>query len=312
VYTTFLGYDEVAHHSGPERPDALDTLRKIDHEFGRLERAVRSAPRPYELVVLADHGQTQGATFLDLYGETLDQLVDAHTQASEIAAAEQGDEAQAYLAASFAEAGAGTGVLAKVTRAVARRKPDAPEGLPEVVVLASGCLGLVSFPREPGRLTLEQIEQLHPRLVEALRTHPGIGFVLVRSARHGALVLGREGTLYLDDDRVDGVDPLAPFGPNARRHVRRTDGFAHCADLMLNSVFRPQTGEVCAFEELVGSHGGLGGPQSYPFVLHPVALAAPAEPIVGAEAMHRLLRSWLAAVGQTAYAEVAESPLAVR
>ncbi len=314
VYTTFLGYDEVAHHSGPERPDALETLRKIDHQLARLDRAVRSAPRPYELVVLADHGQTQGATFLQRYGRTLDEVVQQHVRTSDVFAAGQGDEAQAYLAASFAEAATGDGVLARAASPLARRGEPSDEesgAVPEVVVLASGCLGLVSFPREPGRLTLERIEQLHPGLVDALRTHPGVAFVLVRSARDGALVLGAEGTLHLDDDRVEGRDPLEPFGPNARRHVRRTDGFPHCADLMLNGAYRRDTGEVCAFEELVGSHGGLGGAQSFPFVLHPVTLSAPVEPVVGAEAMHRQLRGWLAEVGQTAYAEAAE-PAGVR
>jgi uncharacterized membrane protein YvlD (DUF360 family) len=298
VYTTFLGYDEVAHHSGPERPDALVTLRKIDHEFARLERAVKSAPRPYELVVLADHGQTQGTTFLQLTGQNLEQLVRAHTVGgSAIAHEEQGDEAAALLSASM------TGKVKDTSTAEGEEVPD-------VVVLASGCLGLVSFPREPGRLTLEQIDRLHPGLVDALRLHPAIGFVLVRSESRGPLVLGSNGTVSLDADEVEGEDPLLPFGPNARSHVRRTDGFAHCADLMLNSVYREDTLEVAAFEELVGSHGGLGGPQSHPFVLAPAGWPEPAEPIVGAEAMHRQLRRWLVAVGHHEYEQTSE-PVAV-
>ena len=141
--------------------------------------------------------------------------------------------------------------------------------------MASGCLGLISFPREPGRVTLERLGELHPRLVDALREHPGIGFVVVRSERHGAVAFGPEGAHYLDEGRVEGEDPLAPFGPNAADHVRRTDGFAHCPDVLVNSVFEPDTEEVAAFEELVGSHGGMGGSQSFPFVLFPVELLLP-------------------------------------
>ena len=63
VYATFSSYDEVAHHSGLERADTLEALRKLDQQFGRIERALRFAARPYEIVVLSDHGQTQGATF---------------------------------------------------------------------------------------------------------------------------------------------------------------------------------------------------------------------------------------------------------
>ena len=71
AYTTFLAYDEVAHHSGIERHDALSTLRQVDRAIGRIAKAAEHAPRPYELVVLSDHGQSQGATFLQRYGVTL-------------------------------------------------------------------------------------------------------------------------------------------------------------------------------------------------------------------------------------------------
>ena len=36
----------------------------------------------------------------------------------------------------------------------------------------------------------------------------------------------------------------------------------------------------------------MGGPQTRAFVLHPVGLPLPAEPLVGAEAINALLRSW--------------------
>ena len=68
IYTTFLAYDEVAHHSGIERADTLAVLAKVDRQIGRIDAAADDAPRPYRLVVLADHGQSQGATFLQRYG----------------------------------------------------------------------------------------------------------------------------------------------------------------------------------------------------------------------------------------------------
>jgi hypothetical protein len=173
--------------------------------------------------------------------------------------------------------------------------------LPELSVMASGNLGLISFPREPGRVTRETIESRWPRLLPTLVEHPGIGFLLVRSERDGAVVLGRSGTRYLDEDRVEGEDPLAPFGPNAARHVARTDGFPHCPDIVLNSRFWTDVDEVAAFEELVGSHGGMGGEQSYPFALVPSEWEQPAEQIVGAEEMHRHFRRWLVALGHDAY-----------
>ncbi len=76
VYATFSSYDEVAHHSGLERADTLEALRKLDDHFAHIEHARRYAPRPYEIVVLSDHGQTQGATFLQRNGYGLDELVE--------------------------------------------------------------------------------------------------------------------------------------------------------------------------------------------------------------------------------------------
>jgi len=126
--------------------------------------------------------------------------------------------------------------------------------------------------------------------------------VLIRSEREGAIVLGADGERRLADDAVEGADPLAPFGPNAADHLRRTDGFKHCPDLILNSTYWPATDEVAAFEELVGSHGGIGGPQSHPFILHPADLEWPDQPVVGAEQVHRILRGWLYGLGQQAFA----------
>jgi uncharacterized membrane protein YvlD (DUF360 family) len=312
VYTTFLAYDEVAHHSGIERPDTLAVLSKVDRQLARVEAAAADAPRPYRLVVLSDHGQSQGATFLHRYGITLDELVRSACEDAGAVHAETGreDDAAAYLGAGLTELARDETVAARGARRAARRlEPGTPpaDDLPDLSIMASGNLGLISFPREPGRVTLERLEQLHPRLLPELRDHPGIAFVMVRSERDGALAIGGNGVHHLDSGRIEGDDPLAPFGPNAVRHLRRTDGFPHCPDIMVNSVVWDETGEVAAFEELVGSHGGMGGTQSHPFVLHPAELPWPDEAVVGAEAVHRILRGWLAALGHEGYSS-SDSP----
>jgi hypothetical protein len=127
--------------------------------------------------------------------------------------------------------------------------------------------------------------------------------VLGRSEQDGAVVLGPRGRHVLATGAVEGEDPLAPYGPNAARHVARTDAFPHCPDLMVNSTYWPELDEVAAFEELVGSHGGLGGGQAHPFVLVPPGLPWPDEPVVGAVTVHRLFRRWLAGMGQDAYSD---------
>ena len=45
-YSTFLAYDEVAHHSGVERTDALAVLRRVDRQIGRIAAAAEDAAAP--------------------------------------------------------------------------------------------------------------------------------------------------------------------------------------------------------------------------------------------------------------------------
>ena len=145
-------------------------------------------------------------------------------------------------------------------------------------------------------MTLEDMVQLHPGLMEGLVAHPGLGFALVRSARFGAIVIGREGIHYLDQDRVEGRDPLAVFGEHTPDNLRRLDSFEHVGDILVNSMYDPSTDEIAPFEQQVGAHGGLGGPQTKAFVLYPSALEEQADPValVGAEAVNARIHAWMA------------------
>jgi hypothetical protein len=289
VYATFASYDEVAHHSGLERADTMEALRKLDQQFGRVAAARRYAPRPYEIVVLSDHGQTQGATFKQRNGYGLDDLVERSVAGGRVSSLAGGDEQSAMVQHAVNEATGRNGDK--------RTKHDASGR--DVVVLGSGNLGLVYLMERKHRLMLEEIEQLHPELIPALRAHPHIGWLLVHSAQHGALVLGATGMHRLDDGHVDGPDPLAAFSPTAARHLARTDTFSNVADIMVGSFYAPTLEEGCAFEELISFHGGLGGPQTRPFILSPARLPPPTERVVGAAAVHELLWSWRRALGHS-------------
>lgn len=282
VYATFSSYDEVAHHSGLERADTMEALRKLDQQFGRIARARRYAPRPYEIVVLSDHGQTQGATFKQRNGYGLEQLVERSLGGGEVTGFAGGDEQSTMVGHAAKEATGRSG----------EKRPKNDVSDREVVVLGSGNLGLVYLMAEKRRLTLEEIEQRHANLLPALREHPHIGWLLVHSAERGPVVLGANGAHHLADGRIEGEDPLARFSPTAPGHLLRTDGFPHVADIMVGSFYDPDLDEGCAFEELISFHGGLGGPQTRPFILSPADLSLPDEPIVGAASVHRILSGW--------------------
>ena len=172
VYATFSSYDEVAHHSGLERADTLEALRKLDQQFGRIERARKYAPRPYEIVVLSDHGQTQGATFLQRNGYGLADLVERSLTGARVAKVAGGDEQHQMVGNALGEA---TGTKQKP------KKNDVSDR--QVVVLGSGNLGLVYLMEEPRRLTLEEIERAAPG------AHPGAARAPAR--RLPARVVGR-------------------------------------------------------------------------------------------------------------------------
>ncbi len=327
-YATFVGYDEVAHHSGIRAPDALAVLGRHDRQLARLERATAQSPRPYHLVVLSDHGQTQGRPFRQRYGETLEEVVRGALTQGEVYAPAAVDEAWGDMGAVLADASrepsVGGRMLARATsgRSVegtvalgpnrealaergVRRAAEENKGKEKgegAVVMVSGGLALVYLPFSAERLTLEQIAEAHPRLVDTLTAHPGIGFVMVGSQAHGALAIGGAGQRRLSDDAVEGEDPLAHFGSTAADHLRRHDAFPHCPDILVNCMYDPSADEVAPFEEFMGSHGGLGGPQTRPFAVVPAAWSEPGAPIVGVEAMHEALRDWLAQTRRVAHA----------
>ncbi|MEJ2737126.1 MAG: phage holin family protein [Anaerolineae bacterium] len=319
AYATFVGYDEVAHHSGVDSEDAFDVLSKLDKQLGRLETAVHEAPRPYHLVILSDHGQTGGATFKQRYGLTLEDLVrqlarDMYRVQGDVDVHEDWGHVNIMLTEAVQY---GQGAVSKPLGRVLKGRSQegrvalGPEGLAQpqsgqaaeetvdwepgstIVVLASGNLGLVYGTRMPERATLEQIEEYYPGVLDGLAQHEGVGFVMAHSEMDGPVVIGGSGRHYLNDGRLEGEDPLANFGPNAALHLLRYDRFPDAPDLYISSFYDPDTGEGAAFEEQIGFHGGLGGPQTQPFLLFPSNLPLADEPLVGAAAVHRVLKAWV-------------------
>lgn len=310
VYLSYAGYDAAAHHHGIHSRDARRALRRIDHQLALLERAHRYAARPYELVVLSGHGQSQGRTLRRTHKQTLGEVVndlapDARVLIERHAPDEHVDTARTLLADKAANATrfgrwtarlADRGTEGEIAESSRRghRGPSDPTPLPgrrDILVLVSGSLGLISLPAWSHRLTEEEIVAAFPRLIPGLAHHEGVGFVLVTSARDGAKVIGASGTNYLDEERIDGEDPLADHGPNAARHLRRHSLFTNCPDILVHGRYDPDSGEVVSFEETRGLHGGLGGPQAQPFLLYPNSLRV-GGPLIGARSLYDVFIRW--------------------
>src|SRR4029077_7588388 len=197
IYVDFVDYDEIAHHAGPDRVEARDSVGGIDKIIGIIAKAAADAPRPYRFVVLSDHGQSPGAMFAQRYRKPLAGLIQELVgERVKVQGASAHVEHWGRISPLLTEASGINGMTRAVTSAPFRRHAgatDDAETPEDIVVAASGNLGLVFFPALPGRVTRETIEATYPGLIDGLARHPGIGLVMVRT-NGGTLVLGAEGT----------------------------------------------------------------------------------------------------------------------
>jgi hypothetical protein len=262
IYCDLVDYDEVAHHAGPARPESMRQLESLDRMLGVLERLAPEAARHYYLVVLSDHGQSQGQTFRQRYGQTLEEVV--------------------------------SGLSADSPSPPPGSSPESP--VAPLLVVSSGNLSLLYLTRYRRRLDRAEIDSVYPELIGGLADHPGIGVVVVLDG-DGPVAIGAAGSHRLRDGVVRGIDPLLPYGPHARHDLLRHQESAHIADLVLISCVDPVTDEVAAFEELVGSHGGLGGWQTEAVLVHPARWPVTEPDLDGADAVHRQLIQWLDMLG---------------
>jgi uncharacterized membrane protein YvlD (DUF360 family) len=312
IYADFTDYDELAHHCGPERVESFEALDGVDRAIASLVKATDEAPRPYKFIVLSDHGQSLGETFLQRYGVSLGEFVRSLMSGrATLIQTKTKAEGSVFVNSFLSEITRSKGVGPTVARAAFASKtgadgvvdldaddePPAVADASSIAVVGSGNLGLVYFTGHDHRLTVEELEALHPGLVASVAAHPGVGMLMVRSQEFGAVVFGPSGTRFLDTDKVEGEDPTALFGPHTVMSLRREDAMTHAPDLLLLSQYDAELGEVAAFEELIGSHGGLGGPQTEPFILHPVEWQLDEEIPLGAPVIYRNIRRWLGSIG---------------
>ncbi len=317
IYVDYLDYDEIAHHAGVMRPESLEALESIDGVVRQLEQVATVAPRPYRFILLSDHGQAQGATFADRYGEELAAVV-SRLAASDVAISNGDVEGWGRTRLLVDELATGRGMGSSAMRRASetmekndRNEPDtvdsrransqaAAKGDETFHVFGSGNLGLIYVRGVKQRLTRGELDARFPALIAGLAAHPGVGFAVVLDEQEGPIVLGGKGWHRLTDAHVEGVDPLLPFGPNAPSFVLRAALRPEAPDIYVNSLLDEGTMEVAAFEGLVGCHGGLGGWQDHAFVMVPSDLPFPAERVFGADAMHIALRDILRHLGHRA------------
>ena len=278
AYSTYLGYDEIAHHSGVEDEDSLYALSLIDKHIRRLIEGSRYASREYQFVIQSDHGQSKGATFTQRYGmpfeEFIKSLLPKDMSVYANLSSEEDHHTEVFNPFSHKN----------------ETENDEEFSDSQVTVLASGNLALIYLTQWDYRLSYEELMKLFPNFIPSILDNEYIGFIVVYSKEHGNLVLSKNGRYFLDIDKIEGENPLENYGEFAAEQIKRHCTFNHLPDILVNSFYDSKSDEVCAFEELIGSHGGIGGSQSKSFILYPSDWKMPDEDIIGAEKVYSHLK----------------------
>ena len=325
IYSTFMQYDELAHHFGPSSKQALVDLRRTDARIAEIWRMAQLAGgRGYDLVILSDHGMTPALSYRVKYGESLGATVQRMLDE-----APRTDRAAPRSLASFAVDTEYSDIGPEVVEAVAQLTPasfGARKGIrrfrdwlrsryglreiifPEkyrvdrtndVVVTYSSCLALVYFAATERRLTLEQIlaDSRWSTLYERLILHPGIGLVATVSAS-GVMLASRHGRARLHEGEVEimsGDNPLEIFGtePYVLRAVESLVNQPNAGDCVLFGAYDGY--DIISFDDQVGAHGSAGGDQVYPFIISPEKLGLGSEALEDARDIHRTVLARYAA-----------------
>jgi hypothetical protein len=323
IYSTFMQYDELAHHFGPSSRAALRDLRRTDARIAEILRMMRSRPgRAYDLVILSDHGMTPSASYRVEYGEslgtTVQRILDRYAtkqkreaQTALASFAEQSEYAEVGARAFDTGAGAAPASARRFRRLLARagrwvreqyglREIIVPEkyrveAKHEIVVTYSSSLALVYFADDERALESVDIsaDVRREALRQALVDHPGIGVVMSRD-RGDVIAVGKAGRSWIHDGRVtrvEGEDPLVVYGtePHVLRSIESLVNQPNGGDLVLFGAYDGY--EIVSFDDQVGAHGSAGGDQVRPFLITPPGVEVANETIEDARDLHRLITS---------------------
>ncbi len=284
IYVDYLDYDEIAHHAGIARPESLAALTGLDHIVGILMQAKQHAPRPYHIVFVSDHGQSQGATFKQLHhGVSLEDHIGQLLGTSAVHASTKPVEQQSIVRTLLAQTGAGTGAISSVigvfgkkyklkSQQNATQHTTKSTSTTNVIVTGSGNLGNIWLKKFAKRPNKEAIDTAYPGFIDALLATKGIGLVIVDTTDSGPVCYSQTGSIVLKTGETTGVDPLAQYDAIRPKDLLKVATMSNTPDVQILSSFHPSSKEVHAFEELVGNHGGIGGWQTNAILLYPTKL----------------------------------------
>lgn len=319
VYTNYYGYDDLAHQLGPLDGETLRVLRGIDQRIREIDSTRRrfADRRPYDLIVLSDHGMSPCTSFKERYGQTLGELVASLVaqQTPEFVLDESADDpwsqgAEARFLLAELEgikanlSARGQRLVAVLENFLARRVPSGEETEwdlarhGDIILRNSGTISLVYFPLTAGRMDMSEIELIYPGLLRGLEEHPGLGLVLGRQDGQAMAmtVRGPRRLTDLSDPSIRDLLDNLPDRTLAAEQLSRLLSFPSCGDLVLLGRWNSR-GQTIAFEPHWATHGGLGGEQNRPFIILPPGIDWDIASVTDPEQLHSLLMARYGGIG---------------
>lgn len=324
IYSTFMQYDELAHHFGPSSFQALRDLRRTDARIREIRRMIKNfGGREYDMVIMSDHGMTPSSSYRVRFGEsfgtTIARILEGDAtrtgrtplrlRESFATTSEYGDMAAQVVESAAQVMPENRRVTRKTLHRVRdwlRRKYGIRELIiPEkyrvdadhdVVVTYSSCLALLYFADDARPLDLTDIARDPKRanLYLELLDHPGVGLLGTRSGPsvHLESTTGRAIIVDGQVEVLEGRNPLDRYeaSESVVRAVEHLVSQSNAGDV---TIFGAYDGyEIVSFDDQIGAHGAAGGNQVHPFLIGPAHLQLDDERFEDARDLNRILRRY--------------------
>mgnify|MGYP000852714167 FL=1 len=288
VYVNFYGYDEVAHNDGPLGKEAVRALRRIDSYVGEIDRIRRIYRPETDLYILSDHGMSPALPIQRIdtkkaLGKLVSESLATTVAAEETLSLSRWDSQNADISGDSYRwlldeldgiethlSPRGQRLARALRKRLVERLPPDPDSEydlgrgADVVVRVSGNVAHIYFNVTHERMDVSEIALLYSGLLDTLNDHPGIGLVLAVENGRPVVVTSR-GTSELSAERLP---PALAEPEQSTADLARLLRFPHSGDLVVIGAWNAH-GRVVTFEDQNATHGGVGGPQDYPFFLTP-------------------------------------------
>lgn len=271
IYTCYIGYDVVGHHSGPLSRNSLRTLKGIDRSIKALFETGDRAPRPYRFVILSDHGMSPAVPVAEAFATDFDQWCHAQWQGRTVVAdvPSSGERGQVEPRVTFGtpsgrmprqgttwlrtwgrigawalELGT-SGAIRLGERILDETPPSHDQG---IVVISCGPLAQIWLRGSTTPVSRDRIETRCPGFVDAVLHHPAVDFLMIRSNSR-LQVVGRNGEVTLR--KLDTILDLGQPMPAVVEQVVGISPLAHLDEPEVAAIQLARLGSMEATGDLI-------------------------------------------------------------